>query len=254
MALIELRDIWKIYDQGEMHVVALRDANLEVESGEFVALTGPSGSGKSTLFRIAAGLVEPDRGTRFVQPGAVVRCPPPSPPAMSEHGAVSHDVHTAARGNGDASGLSQLAYDPSGSASQMTLTLPAANARALLNGLPISSETNTLSSAIDGLNITLLKASSPPATANISVSQDRDAIKKAISDFTTAYNAINQLLRTQTKFDASNLTSDTSADAQKQAQLQRLSSLQGDSTALGILNQLRGIVGGSTMNSSPRKP
>lgn len=148
--------------------------------------------------------------------------------------------------SGDASGLSQLAYDPSGSASQMTLTLPAANARALLNGLPISSETNTLSSAIDGLNITLLKASSPPATANISVSQDRDAIKKAISDFTTAYNAINQLLRTQTKFDASTLTSDTSADAQKQAQLQRLSSLQGDSTALGIMNQLRGIVGGST--------
>lgn len=148
--------------------------------------------------------------------------------------------------SGDASGLSQLAYDPSGSVSQMTQTLPAANARALLNGLPISSESNTLSTAIDGLNITLLKASSPPATATIAVTQDQDAIKKAISDFTTAYNAINQLLRNQTKFDASSLSSDKSADAQKQAQLQRLSSLQGDSTAVGILNQLRGIMGGAT--------
>mgnify|MGYP003344123375 CR=1 FL=1 len=62
MALIELRDIWKIYDQGEMHVVALRDANLEVESGEFVALTGPSGSGKSTFMKILAGFYRPAEG------------------------------------------------------------------------------------------------------------------------------------------------------------------------------------------------
>lgn len=130
--------------------------------------------------------------------------------------------------SGDASGLSQLAYDPSSSVSQMSQTLPAQNARAILNGLPISSETNSLSSAIDGLNIILLKVT-PPVT--LSVTQDADAIKKAVSDFTTAYNAINQLLRNQTKYDSSTKTA---------------APLQGDSTAIGLNNQLRGIAGGVT--------
>lgn len=129
---------------------------------------------------------------------------------------------------GDASGLSQLAYDPSNSVSQMSQTLPAVNARAKLNGLDISSETNSLNSAIDGLNILLLKTT-PPVT--ISVSQDADAIKKAISDFTTAYNALNQLLRSQTKYDAATKTA---------------APLQGDSSAVSLTARLRGIAGGGT--------
>lgn len=141
-------------------------------------------------------------------------------------------VNDADGNGGDASGLSQLAYDPSTSVSQMSLSLPAANARAILNGLPISSESNSLSSAIDGLNIILLKTT-PPVT--LSVTQDADAIKKAVSDFTTAYNAINQLLRAQTKYDASTKTA---------------APLQGDSTAVGLNNRLRGIAGGSTSLST----
>ena len=128
----------------------------------------------------------------------------------------------------DASGLSQLAYDPSNGVNQMSQTLPAQNARAILNGLPISSETNSLNSAIDGLNIILLKVT-PPVT--ISVSQDADAIKKAVSDFTTAYNAVNQLLRSQTKYDSASKTA---------------APLQADSAAIGLNNQLRSIAGGTT--------
>lgn len=141
-------------------------------------------------------------------------------------------VNDADGNGGDASGLSQLAYDPSNSVSQMSLSLPAANARAILNGLPISSESNLLASAIDGLNITLLRTTPP---VNISVSQDADAIKKAVSDFTTAYNAVNQLLRNQTKYDAASKTA---------------APLQGDSTAVGLNNRLRGIAGGSTSLST----
>jgi ATP-binding cassette subfamily F protein uup len=51
----------------------LRDATLSVGPGERLALVGRNGSGKSTLLRVAAGLLAPDGGTRFVQPGATVR-------------------------------------------------------------------------------------------------------------------------------------------------------------------------------------
>ena len=51
----------------------LSGADLSVSTGERVSLVGRNGSGKSTLLKIAAGLVEPDGGTVFVQPGAVVR-------------------------------------------------------------------------------------------------------------------------------------------------------------------------------------
>src|SRR5689334_18261824 len=51
----------------------LEGAELVVAPGERVCLVGRNGSGKSTLLKIAAGLVEPDKGERFMQPGASVR-------------------------------------------------------------------------------------------------------------------------------------------------------------------------------------
>src|SRR3954449_5411763 len=55
------------------------DAGLSVSPGERLCLVGRNGSGKSTLLKIAAGLVEPDRGSRFVQPGATIRYLPQEP-------------------------------------------------------------------------------------------------------------------------------------------------------------------------------
>ncbi|WP_112663003.1 ATP-binding cassette domain-containing protein [Microvirga flavescens] len=51
----------------------ITDAELSIAPGERACLVGRNGSGKSTLLKIAAGLIEADRGTRFVQPGATVR-------------------------------------------------------------------------------------------------------------------------------------------------------------------------------------
>ncbi len=61
----------------------LQGATLAVGPGERLALVGRNGSGKSTLLRIAAGLVEPEGGTRFVQPGTTLRYLPQEP-AMAD--------------------------------------------------------------------------------------------------------------------------------------------------------------------------
>ncbi|MFO0869751.1 MAG: ABC transporter ATP-binding protein [Pirellulales bacterium] len=63
MALIELTHISKIYDLGEVQVVALQDATLSIEQGEYVALVGPSGSGKSTLMNTLGCLDRPTSGS-----------------------------------------------------------------------------------------------------------------------------------------------------------------------------------------------
>jgi len=57
----------------------LTGTELSVSAGERVCLVGRNGSGKSTLLKIAAGLVEPDGGTRFAQPGATIRYLPQEP-------------------------------------------------------------------------------------------------------------------------------------------------------------------------------
>ncbi|HEY4922346.1 MAG TPA: ABC-F family ATP-binding cassette domain-containing protein [Xanthobacteraceae bacterium] len=73
--LIQLKDIALTFGGTPL----LEGVELSVSAGERVALVGRNGSGKSTLLKIAAGLIEPDRGTRFVQPGATVRYLPQEP-------------------------------------------------------------------------------------------------------------------------------------------------------------------------------
>lgn len=59
-------NISKIYKTGETNVIALRNVNLRIERGEYIAILGPSGSGKSTLLNIIGGLDKPTSGKIYV--------------------------------------------------------------------------------------------------------------------------------------------------------------------------------------------
>src|SRR6267378_518376 len=73
--LIQLKDIALTFGGTPL----LSGVELSVSQSERVCLIGRNGSGKSTLLKIAAGLVEPDHGSRFVQPGATIRYLPQEP-------------------------------------------------------------------------------------------------------------------------------------------------------------------------------
>jgi ATP-binding cassette subfamily F protein uup len=99
--LIQLKDIALTFGGTPL----LSGVELSVSPGERVCLIGRNGSGKSTLLKIAAGLVEADSGSRFVQPGATIRYLPQEPDfsghattlACVEAGLGPGDDHYAAR-------------------------------------------------------------------------------------------------------------------------------------------------------------
>lgn len=61
-SILSLKDVWKIYDLGEIKVNALRGASIEVKKGDFIAIKGPSGSGKSTMMNMIGCLDVPSKG------------------------------------------------------------------------------------------------------------------------------------------------------------------------------------------------
>lgn len=62
MSILEIKDLYKVYDEKSMPVYAVNGINLSFDEGEFTAVVGPSGSGKTTLLNIVGGLDNPTKG------------------------------------------------------------------------------------------------------------------------------------------------------------------------------------------------
>ncbi|APW45633.1 flagellar filament capping protein FliD [Rhodoferax antarcticus] len=118
--------------------------------------------------------------------------------------------------NTDMTGLSRL------TTINAMVTQSAADAKATVNGIAVSSATNTFDKTISGVTFKAEQVTTTPI--EITVSKDTSAVQAKVDDFVKAYNAINQLLQDATKYDA----------GAKSAGL-----LQGDSTAIGLQNSLR---------------
>ena len=72
-AIVSIRNLSKIYTQGDTKIAALNRISLDIKAGEFLTLMGPSGSGKSTLLHIIAGIDRPTEGECRVQGVDVAR-------------------------------------------------------------------------------------------------------------------------------------------------------------------------------------
>ena len=66
MKMIQIKDIWKVYEVGDQKIEALRSVNLGIERGSFVSIVGHSGSGKTTLLSVLGGLTKPTQGSVFI--------------------------------------------------------------------------------------------------------------------------------------------------------------------------------------------
>ena len=72
--ILDLKGIYKDYQQGKMTVPVLKDVNFSMEEGEYVAIMGPSGSGKTTLMNIIGCLDKPTKGTFLLNGEDIAKC------------------------------------------------------------------------------------------------------------------------------------------------------------------------------------
>lgn len=129
--------------------------------------------------------------------------------------------------NLDNVGLSKLAYDAStGGIANMTQTVAARNATIVVDGITISKSSNTITDALEGVTINLLK-SAPGTPTNLSISQDSSKIQAAISAFVGAYNDLVKTINDVSRYNADS----------KQASV-----LTGDATVRSVQTQIRGVL------------
>lgn len=215
--------------------------SLEIQTGQWTGTSFNGGANAKLTVSIAATDTLTDVATKINSSGAGV-----SAVVVSSGG---QDRLLVQGGNtGDASGFQIRAFDatsteitdgttgagafayasPAGGGAiyGQTQTQAAQNSSISINGIAVSSATNTVADAVPGVTLNLL-ATTTTAT-QITVGVDKDAIKTKIQAFQDAYNKINASLADMTRYDAATKTSGP---------------LQGDSTAVGLQNMLKNLLG-----------
>jgi flagellar hook-associated protein 2 len=136
--------------------------------------------------------------------------------------------------NTDNAGLSQLAYDPAGSAGNgknLAETVAAQNALLKVDGIDnISKASNTVSDVIQGVTLNLLKPGAPGVSTTLTVSRDTASVKSAVEGFVKAHNDLNKVVRDLTAYNA---------------ETRQGAVLQGDSSTRTIANQIRQVLASS---------
>lgn len=203
---------------------------------DFTPTTGTSavsiaiGPGDDTLQKIRDKINAADAGVTasVVNDSSGARLAIRSKETGQDHGfriAVNDDDgnHT------DTAGLSMLAFDPVAGVTPLAQAQAATNAELSINNIAISSASNTLTDVLDGLTLRVARVTAAPV--DLSVSPDTDAVKKSITTLVDAFNGLVKMVREQTAYNEAGKSAGT---------------LQGDRTAVGLLNGLRGVAGGST--------
>lgn len=140
--------------------------------------------------------------------------------------ALKITVADADLANTDMSGLSQLVHDAStGGTTNLTQTVAAQNAVVVVDGISISKSSNTITDAIEGVTLNLLKANTP-ATTTLTVARDTAGTQAAVQSFVNAYNSLNKTLTDLSRYDAATNKS---------------SILTGDATVRSVQTQLRRV-------------
>ncbi|MBV8211455.1 MAG: flagellar filament capping protein FliD [Burkholderiaceae bacterium] len=156
--------------------------------------------------------------------------------ASSNTGTVNGFKLTVADSDGnntDMTGLSQIAFDPTaaaGAGQNLTLTQGAADAVYSINGLSLTSSTNSITTAISGLTLNLIQAPPVGSTlqAQVTIAPDTNAVSNSVNSFISAYNSLVNLESSLTSYDASSNTA---------------SVLTGQTPMFQLSSQLRSIIG-----------
>jgi flagellar hook-associated protein 2 len=127
----------------------------------------------------------------------------------------------------DTSGLSQLAFDARtlSGVTNLTQTVAAVDSVVVIDGITVTKSSNTISDALEGVTLSLLKTNTP-ATTTLNISRDSASVQASVTTFVKAYNDLNKTIADLTRYDP----------ATKQGSI-----LTGEGTVRTLQSQLRGL-------------
>jgi flagellar hook-associated protein 2 len=201
-------------------VVGTGTLSITVGSGTPVSITVDSTNNTLSGIRDAINAASVGATASIVKDGSAYRLLVTSDTGASNALSLSVSGDGDGTDSGDDSGLSALNYY-SGE-NQMTQRQAAQDASFTVNGLPLTSATNTITDIVDGIDLTISQATTTPVT--ITVTKNTDAVVAEVESFVALYNSFYSSAKALTKYDAS--TSQAGV-------------LQGDFTAKAILTQMR---------------